>query len=163
MIRQTKPDDQIALIALVESVGLFGSDELLQVGEMLSEYFGSNNESGEFWITDDDNGSLNGIAYCAPERMTNGTWNVLLIAVRPDCQCQGRGAALMRYVEEALSARGERLLLVETIASFEQTRAFYIKCGYEEEGCIRDYYDAGQDKIIYRKALAAASSSAATD
>jgi ribosomal protein S18 acetylase RimI-like enzyme len=91
--------------------------------------------------------------------MTNGTWNVLLIAVRPDQQGQGRGAALMRYVEQTLTARGERLLLVETIASFEQTRAFYRKCGYDEEACIRDYYDVGQDKIVYRKVLNAAPSS----
>jgi ribosomal protein S18 acetylase RimI-like enzyme len=95
--------------------------------------------------------------------MTNGTWNVLLIAVHPDYQGQGRGAALMRHIEQMLSKRGERLLLVETIASFDHTRAFYTKCGYEEEACIRDYYDAGQDKIVYRKALVATSSSTATD
>lgn len=163
MIRQIKSEDQTALIALAESVDLFGLDELAQVGEMLSDYLSDNNESGEFWITDDDNGTLIGVAYCAPERMTNGTWNVLLIAVHPGYQGQGRGAALMRYVEETLSARGQRLLLVETIASFEQTRSFYIKCGYEEEACIRDFYDAGQDKIVYRKALDTASSSAATN
>jgi ribosomal protein S18 acetylase RimI-like enzyme len=162
MIRLITPDDKTALIALAESVDLFGPDELGQVSEMLSGYLDGNNESGEFWITDDDNGLIS-VAYCAPERMTNGTWNLLLIAVHPDYQGQGRGAALMRHVEQVLSTRGERLLLVETIASFDHTRSFYTKCGYEEEACIRDYYDAGQDKIVYRKALSVAQSSAATD
>jgi ribosomal protein S18 acetylase RimI-like enzyme len=85
--------------------------------------------------------------------MTQGTWNVLLLLVRPDRQGQGRGAALMRFIEQTLAARGERLLLVETIASMERTRAFYRKCGYEEEACIRDFYEAGADKIVYRKSL----------
>jgi ribosomal protein S18 acetylase RimI-like enzyme len=54
-----------------------------------------------------------------------------------------------------LTARGERLLLVETsgLASFERTRAFYRKCGYNEEARIRDFYKAGDDKIVYRKGL----------
>lgn len=41
------------------------------------------------------------------------------------------------------------------LASFERTRAFYRKCGYDEEARIRDFYRAGDDKIVYRKALAA--------
>ncbi len=46
--------------------------------------------------------------------MTEGTWNLYLIAVHPDRQREGRGAALLRYVEQALIVRGEHLLLVET-------------------------------------------------
>lgn len=75
--------------------------------------------------------------------------------MQPDCQGQGRGAALIRYVEQTLTARGARLLLVETsgLPSFELTRAFYCKCGYDEEARIRDFYEAGDDKIVFRKAL----------
>jgi ribosomal protein S18 acetylase RimI-like enzyme len=64
--------------------------------------------------------------------------------------------ALLRHVEQALAARGERLLLVETSGSpgFERTRAFYRKRGYEEEARIRDFYRAGEDKVVFRKALA---------
>jgi ribosomal protein S18 acetylase RimI-like enzyme len=63
---------------------------------------------------------------------------------------------LLGHVEQALTARGGRLLLVETsgLPSFERTRAFYRKCGYEEEARIRDFYAAGVDKVVYRKALA---------
>ncbi len=94
-----------------------------------------------------------GVAYCEPERMTDQAWNLQLIAIRPDHQGQGRGGKLMRYVEETLKARGGRMLLVETLASLERTRTFYAKCGYEEEACIRDFYTAGADKIVFRKVL----------
>ncbi len=155
MIRPILPDDTTALLALTDAIG-FEPNELEVLNKMLADYFAGDSDSEQFWITDDDDGPV-GVAYCAPERMTNGTWNLYLIAVRPDRQGQGRGAALLRYIEEALTARGERLLLVETsgLASFERTRAFYRKCGYQEEARIRDFYKAGDDKIVYRKALAA--------
>lgn len=94
--------------------------------------------------------------------MTDQTWNLQLIAVRPDRQGQGRGTALLRYVEQTLTAHGGRVLLVETsgLPSFERTRAFYHKCGYDEEARIRDFYQAGEDKIVYRKALSAHGQSA---
>ena len=154
MIRPTTLDDTSALIALADSLGMFQPNDLEELSEMLTDYVGSDSDSNHFWVTDDDDGPV-GVAYCAPERMTNGTWNLLFIAVRPDRQGQGRGAALMRYIEQTLMARGARLLLVETLASFERTRAFYCKCGYDEEARIRDFYEAGADKIVYRKALVA--------
>jgi len=153
MIRSTTPNDTIALIAIADAIG-FQPNELEDLSEMLSDYFGSDSESDHFWITDDDNGPV-GVAYCEPERMTDQTWNLQLIAIRPDRQGQGRGAILLRYVEQTLMARGGRVLLVETsgLPDFERTRAFYRKCGYEEEARIRDFYKAGDDKIVYRKAL----------
>ncbi|HBL12668.1 MAG TPA: GNAT family N-acetyltransferase [Cyanobacteria bacterium UBA11162] len=155
MIRPTTPDDTAALIALADAIG-FEPNELEVLREMLSDDLGGNSDSDRFWLTDDD-GEPVGVAYCAPERMTNGTWNLLLIAVQPDRQGQGRGTALLRYVEQALMTRGARLLLVETsgLPSFERTRAFYRKCGYDQEARIRDFYKAGDDKIVYRKALVA--------
>jgi GNAT superfamily N-acetyltransferase len=96
-----------------------------------------------------------GVAYVAPERMTEGTWNLYLIAVHPDRQRQGRGMALLAYVEQMLADRGERILLVETsgMDDFEYVRAFYCKSVYDEEARIREFYRAGDDKIIFRKAL----------
>ena len=154
MIRLAVPKDSAALIALADASGLFQPGELEEVGAMLNASFESEAGSDPFWLADDDNG-LVGIAYCEPERMTNGTWNLQLIAVHPGSQGQGRGTALLRSVEQRLAANGARLLLVETsgMETFERTRAFYRKCGYNEEARIRDFYDAGDDKIVFRKAL----------
>lgn len=156
MIRPIAPDDTTALIALANATGLFEPNQLEELGEMLSDYFDGNNDSNRFWIADDDSG-LVGVAYCETERMTDRTWNLQLIAIRPDRQGQGRGTALLRYVEQTLVERGGRMLLVETSGTpeFEYTRAFYRKCGYDEEARIRDFYTEGADKIVYRKALSA--------
>jgi ribosomal protein S18 acetylase RimI-like enzyme len=61
----------------------------------------------------------------------------------------------LSHVEQMLAKRGERVLLVETsgLEAFEYVRAFYRNNGYEEEARIREFYKAGDDKIIFRKAL----------
>lgn len=155
MIRSITPDDKDALIALTESIGLFfSSDELMELRQMLLNSLSKTGDSHPFWITDDDDG-LVGLAYCEPERMTDGTWNLQLIAVHPTYQRQGRGAKLLLFIEQTLTERGARVLLVETMGTpeFKHVRSFYRKNGYDEEARIREFYAKGADKIVFRKAL----------
>ena len=156
MIRPITRDDIPAVMALAEASGLFRSHELEEVGGGLADYFGGDQDRTHFWLADDDDGLVS-VAYCAPEVMTDGTWNLLFIAVRPDLRGQGRGAALVSYVENTLRERGERVLLVETSGTdaLALTRTFYLKHGFDEEARIRDYYRAGDDKVIFWKALTA--------
>ena len=137
-------DSAPALKALIGVLGLFPGEML---DDMMADYF-SQSDSNHFWLT--DNGPV-GVAYYSPERLTDGTWNLYLIAIQSDRQGQGRGKAMMRYVEQTLRTRGERLLLVETsgLPDFEYQRAFYQRCGYTEEARIRDFYQAGEDKVVF--------------
>jgi ribosomal protein S18 acetylase RimI-like enzyme len=97
-----------------------------------------------------------GVAYFQPVAATDGTWTLLMIAVHPEQQGQGRGSVLLREVENQLRRQQQRLLLVETsgVPDFALTRAFYDKAGYGVEARVRDYYAAGDDMVLYRKALA---------
>ena len=154
MIRPITPDDTTALITLADSIDFFSSDELEELRQMVTHSLSRAGDAHPFWITDDDDG-LVGLAYCEPERMTSGTWNLQLIAVRPTYQKQGRGAKLLRFVEQTLAERSARVLLVETVGTpeFEYVRSFYRKSGYDEEARIREFYAEGADKIVFRKAL----------
>jgi ribosomal protein S18 acetylase RimI-like enzyme len=149
-IRPLRREDLPALKAVIDATELFPSDML---DDMVSGYL-SGEAGNDFWLTIDDAGPV-AVAYYVPERMTEGTWNLLLIAVHPDHQGRGQGAALLRHIEFALAARGQRLLLVETsgLPSFERMRSFYRKNGYGEEARIRDFYQAGEDKVVFRKVL----------
>jgi ribosomal protein S18 acetylase RimI-like enzyme len=154
MIRLTSQDDTTALIAVAEASGLFDPNQTDSLAQMLDKHFSDKDETQDIWLTDYDNEPV-GIAYIAPERMTEGTWNLYLIAVHPDRQKQGRGKALLGYIEQMLMERGERILLVETAGTddFDYVRKFYRQNGYEEEARIREFYTAGVDKIVFRKAL----------
>ncbi len=156
MIRPLAQSDTDEAMALAEASGLFQPHELEALSDGLSDYFDGDPSRPHFWLTDDD-GGLTSVAYCAPEPMTDGTWNLLFIAVRPDLRGQGRGTALLHRVEQTLTERGQRVLLVETSGAdaLEHTRTFYQKLNFGEEARIRDYYRAGDDKVIYRKLLTA--------
>jgi ribosomal protein S18 acetylase RimI-like enzyme len=154
MIRLTTLDDVTALIALAEASGLFEPSQTEYLAQMLDEHFSDEKETEDLWFTDYDREPV-GMAYVAPERMTEGTWNLYLIAVHPHHQKQGRGKSMLRHVELMLTERGERILLVETSGTedFEYVREFYRKNGYEEEARIREFYTAGVDKIVFRKLI----------
>lgn len=150
VIRPTIRADIPAVKAIIDANDLFPSDML---EEMMASYF-NGEASNDFWLTTDANGPV-AIAYYAPERMTQGTWNLYVIAVHPGRQGEGHGTALLRHVEDVLTACGERVLLVETsgLSEFARTRAFYHARGYDEEARIREFYQKGEDKVIFRKAL----------
>lgn len=156
MIRLARPDDSASVTALAVDSGLFPADATSVTDGMMADYWARNRDAGHVCLIDEEQEPL-GVAYYAPAPATDGTWYLTMIAVRSDAQGQGRGAALMRHVEEALRAGGQRVLLVETSGSpsFDRTRAFYRKLGYEEEARVREYYTAGEDMVLFRKPLSA--------
>jgi ribosomal protein S18 acetylase RimI-like enzyme len=151
MIRPAHRDDVPALKAVIDATGLFPSEML---DGMMAGYL-NGDANNDFWLTLEGPAGPIGIAYYVPERMTAGTWNLLLIAVDPDHQGRRWGTTLISHVERGLAASGERLLLVETsgLPDFERMRSFYLECGYDEEARIRDFYQKGEDKVVFRKLL----------
>jgi len=150
-IRPVIAEDLSSLKIVITANELFPSEML---DDMLSDYL-SNEQSQEIWLSATVANKPIAITFCAPEKMTEGTWNLYLIAVHPEYQRQGIGTTIERHVEKTLTAQGERILLVETsgLASFAKTRKFYHRCGYQEEARIREFYQAGEDKIVFRKSL----------
>lgn len=81
---------------------------------------------------------------------------MLALAVLPLLQGKGHGGALVAQLETTLKGRDQRLLIADTsgVAAFARTREFYRKNGYTEEARIRDFWAAGDDKIVFWKSLA---------
>ena len=150
-IRNVSIQDMEALNRVIDSSGLFPSDLL---SEMMNDYF-TNPHSHDIWLTYIPDETPVAIAYCAPERLTEGTYNLYLIAVHEEFQGLGIGGELMRYIEELLQMKGQRILLVETsgLPEYERTRKFYDTCGYPREAVIRDFYREEEDKVIFWKKL----------
>lgn len=150
-IRAINKGDLEELKTVIETSGLFPSDLL---GSMISDFF-DNPETQDIWLTRLINQKPVAIAYCAPERLTEGTYNLYLIAVHKEFQGNGIGRELMNYIEILLKSQGHRILLVETsgLPEFELTRKFYDNCSYKREAVIRDFYNEGEDKVVFWKKL----------
>ncbi|HAA16269.1 MAG TPA: N-acetyltransferase [Cytophagales bacterium] len=150
-IRKATKEDIEGLKAVVDSSGLFPSEYL---EGMMSDYL-QNPDSEEFWLTSLQNSQPIGIAYCVPEKFTEGTYNLLAIGVLETLQGQGLGRALMQQVEAVLRERQARILIVETSGTkeFDLTRKFYLNLGYTHEATLRDFWSEGDDKVIFWKKL----------
>ena len=145
LIRPMVPGDLSAMKEVIRATGLFPA-------ALLEGMVTGDSDPGALWLVA-ERAELTALAYVAPERLTAGTWNLLLIAVHPDHQETGVGSALIARVELAVRDRGAHLMLVETSgqAEFAATRRFYQQRGFTPEARIRDYYQPGDDKIVLRK------------
>ncbi len=150
-IRPTRSDDIPDLQHVVDGTELFPSDLL---PDMVSGFL-REGESHDVWLTCELEGKAEGFCYAVPEKLTDGTWNMLAIAVHPLQQGLGIGAAIVKHLENTLRERGQRVLIADTSGTpeFEQTRQFYRKNGYLEEARIRDFWTDGSDKVVFWKRL----------
>lgn len=163
MIRPATPEDSRFVTEVGVASGMFPADDTSVTDGMMAAYFTGKREEGHLCLIDEiepvDGGTPKRVAmaYVEPVRATDGTWELLMIAVDPRHQGAGRGGALVRHIERSLAARGQRLLLVQTSGEvgYARTRAFYARCGYEQAAQLRDYYAAGVDMVLFRKELPA--------
>lgn len=135
---------------IIDETEMFPS-ELLD--DMVIPFF-SEEDSQEMWFVAHTDRPI-GVAYCIPEKMTDGTWNLLLIAIHPELQGKGVGKQFMGYIEQQIRDIKGRILLVETsgLPEYSLTRKFYPLCNYTKVACIPDYYEKGDDKITFWKQL----------
>lgn len=149
--RPTKQDDIVALQEVLKGTELFPSEMLPDmVGGFLSDA-----GSSDIWLTCEANGKAVGFCYAVPEELAEGAWNELAIAILPTEQENGFGGAITKHLEAELKERGQRILIADTssVDEFAQTREFYRKNGYSEEARIRDFWAAGDDKVVFWKSL----------
>ena len=147
-IRPTLAADIDTIAVVAGATGLFPPEML---GDMIAGYL--DGTKTDIWLTAVIGDRPVGFGFCEPERMTSGTWNLLAIGVMPERQSHGVGARLLRHLEAQLLEGGHRLLLVETIDApeFARTRTFYLENGFVEEARIREFYEAGADKLVFWK------------
>ncbi len=150
-IRKVEETDIPELKKVLDSSELFPPYLL---DDMIGDYLG-NKESTDIWFTAIEKGKPVSIGYCGQERLTEGTYNLYAIAVHKSQQGKGVGKKMMEYIEHRLRKNGNRILIVKTSgkSEFELTRKFYIKCGYIKQAVIPEFYEEGDDKIVFWKKL----------
>lgn len=150
-IRRVLAADIPALKAVLNSIELFPAEML---DEMIADYL-DNPQTEAIWFTALAEEIPIAIGFCAPEELTEGTYNLYAIGVKQDLQGQGIGKQLMHFLEAELQQQGARILIVDTSGTpaFDKTRQFYEGLDYTKEAVIRDFWKEGDDKVVYWKKL----------
>lgn len=156
MIRPTQTEEIPRLVELARGTGVFKPVELTALQEVLADYATRPGGGGYHCYTYDLDGQVSGFVCHGPNSMTDRTWDLYWIVVAKPVQGKGIGTKLLRFVEEDVQRHNGRLLIIETcsLPSYEPTRRFYRKHGYEQVAEVKDFYADGDALLIFRKRLA---------
>jgi GNAT superfamily N-acetyltransferase len=155
MLDHPRPEEIDTLVALAEATGVFTSEEVRIVREMLGAYFADPVQDDYYWqvYRERAEGPVLGFICYGPASMTDAVWEVYWIAVDPRVHKHGIGTILLDALEAELRAWNARAVYLETedTARYAPARAFYEKRGYAPVAHLADFYAVGAGKIIYRK------------
>ncbi|ADK84676.1 GCN5-related N-acetyltransferase [Desulfarculus baarsii DSM 2075] len=116
--------------------------DLLLLGDEQEDMIDKYLERGEMFVLDDDGVK----AQCVVTKESAGVYELKNIAVRPDCQRQGLGKALVDFLLSRLAAC--QTLLVGTGDSPGVLR-FYEKCGFNQSHRVKNFFVDNYDHPIF--------------
>jgi ribosomal protein S18 acetylase RimI-like enzyme len=141
---------------ILTATQMFREEEIKVAIDVIEEYL-DEKDTSDYWtyVAAEEDDKAVGFMIVGPNPITIGTYDLYWIAVDMDLQRRGTGTKLLAFAERKVTERGGRLLIAETSSrpSYLRTRNFYKHNGYSELAQIRDFYDVGDDLIIYGKYL----------
>ena len=148
-----EPRHRGPLETLLRDTAVFREDEIAVALEVLDSYFARPGLDYTAVGAFTPGGELLGYFVIGPTPCTLGTWDLYWIAVSPVAQGRGVGTVLLEEVEGKLTRSNARQLIIETSSRppYDPTRAFYLKRGYREVARVPDFYEDGDDRVIYAK------------
>jgi ribosomal protein S18 acetylase RimI-like enzyme len=157
-IRPVTPQDRPRILEIISAAGNFNSQEIAIAMELIDEVLNKGEESGYIAVVAEIpqvSRAVAGYACFGPTPLTDGTFDLYWIAVHPEAQGRGVGRGLVRYVEDHIRSGGGRILLVETSSreGYDATIGFYQRMKYELAARIKNFYQVGDDKLIFLKEL----------
>jgi ribosomal protein S18 acetylase RimI-like enzyme len=148
------PQDRATIADLIVSVDNFNRAEMQCALELVDIYLNDKNQTDyRVVVAEEPASGVHAYACYGPVPLTRGTYDLYWIATHPDSRSRGFGRALMAYVETRVLENKGRLLAIETSSkeSYDRTVEFYHRLGFEETSRISDFYDVGDDKLIFVK------------
>ena len=138
---------------IVTSTNFFQDHEIPVAVELVEERLQKGLESGYHFIFASIGGKTIAYACYGEIPCTKGSYDLYWIATHNDYRGKCIGKELMAEVERQIKGIGGRVIYIETSskAHYEPTRKFYEDYGCVTEAVLKDFYDFGDDKIIYKR------------
>jgi ribosomal protein S18 acetylase RimI-like enzyme len=146
--------DRDAVLEALERCGAFTADEVRVAIEMFDDGL-----AGDYSLVGVEvEGVLRGYVCIGKAWLTHSSWYLYWICVHPAFHGSGVAQLLHHTAEHFVRERGGERLVLETSSRppYERSRRFYARAGFEVQGRIADFYECGDDCLVYVKALGAA-------
>lgn len=155
MRKNVIPSDVGSVKNVVRSTGFFSESEVQMAGELVEAYLAQGEKSGYRFLFLEEGGRAIGFACFGEISCTNHRYDLYWIAVDPQQQGRGLGRKILEEVESEIKSLGGQKVYIETSSrgQYLPTRQFYLARGYLKEAQLRDFYNWGDDKVIFSKAL----------
>jgi ribosomal protein S18 acetylase RimI-like enzyme len=144
-----------AVREIVTSTGFFRLDEIPVAVDLVEERFYKGKESGYEFIFLETEGKT--IAYSCFGLIPCSllSYDLYWIVTHNDYRGKGLGSLLLKETEKQVGLLGGKAIYVETSSQIKYvpTQKFYEKNNYELQARFGDFYDIGDDKLIYVKKL----------
>lgn len=154
--RPIEGKDREAVRSMIEGTGAFKPHEVDVAMELVDESLAQPGQDDYHPIVlEEEDGTVVAYACFGKNSMTKATFDLYWLATRADRMGKGYGRRIVAFVEEEVKRRGGRLLVIEISSheSYGGTREFYLKIGCTLAAQLPDYYDEGDDMLIYLKRI----------
>jgi ribosomal protein S18 acetylase RimI-like enzyme len=154
-IRGILASDRSGIIRVTDETGAFLPEEMTVLGEIIDEYLNDPEGSGYHFLIAEYGGDFAGYLCYGPTPLTHGAWDMYWCAVSPTMQGRGIASTLFTMAADDIRKQGGRLILIETSSNpnYKAARSLYITLGYRHVSTIPDFYNQGDNKETFWKAL----------
>lgn len=140
---------------IARELHIFYDSELAILARVFNDY--EHARDGYVLIEDIADGQIRGFIILGRIPLTVSGWDIYWLVVDKDYQGRGIGKSLIARAEAYILSHDRRASLrVETSTrlTYAHARNLYARCGFQELGRIKDFYDEGDDVVIYYKQIA---------
>ena len=151
-VEASRPEDRTAIGEIARRADVFTEEEKESVFELFDARLQSP-DSGYEWFSARIGGRVAGFACYGPTPLAQGAYDLYWICTDRDLQGRGVGRALFAAMESEIRKRNGRLLMIWTSGGepYRPASKFYEEMGCEVSARIRDYYQPGEDMIVFIK------------
>jgi GNAT superfamily N-acetyltransferase len=148
--------DRERLVSLTRDTGFFYDHETKIAQELMETAISKGDASGYYFLIAELDNTPVGYCCFGDVPLTVGSFDIYWLVTDKHHQRKGIGGLLLKEAERSIRQRNGVRVYIETSGRplYEPTSRFYVRHGYREEARLRDFYNVGDDKIIFSKSLA---------
>lgn len=151
---EDKDDKRIQL--LVKNAKVFNEEEQKIAVELVQETQANPLSGYQFIFARDEEGNILGYTCYGEIPLTDKRYDLYWIVVDPSAQGRGLSKEILRATEQGIALAGGEMLYAETSGTkaYSPAHRFYLREGFVLVSTLKDFYRAGDDKLVFQKNLA---------